>query len=47
MRKLKRSIAHAKMQKAGIKKINRKATFKGRKIAVGKSFFAEHWKEYI
>jgi len=48
MRKLKRSIAHAKMEKAGVKKINRKATLNnGRKIANGKSFFSENWKEYI
>ena len=43
MRKLKRSIARANMEKRGIKKINRQA-FKG---TPGKSFFAENWREYI
>lgn len=47
LRKLKRSVAHAKMQKEGVKKINRKVTIKGRKVANGKSYFAENWKEYI
>jgi hypothetical protein len=47
MRKLKRSVAHFKMQKEGIRKVNRKENKNGHKTSAGKSFFAEHWKEYI
>lgn len=47
LRKLKRSVAHAKMDKEGLKKINRKAVINGRKVANGKSYFAENWKKYI
>ena len=47
LRKLKRSVAHAKMQKEGIKKVNRHIKINGRKVAHGKSYFAENWKKYI
>lgn len=47
MRKLKRSVAHAQMEKEGIKGVNRKTAIKGRKQKNGKSYFAENWREYI
>ena len=45
MRKLKRSIARAKMQKEGIQHINKKQTdAKGRTLP---SFFAMNWRSYF
>ena len=44
MRKLRRSIAHAKMRKAGIEHINKpRRDFNGKKLS---SIFAENWRKY-
>lgn len=49
MRKLKRSIARARMEKEGIRHINKKRhtrdPFSGRPV-IQPSFFAENWREY-
>lgn len=44
MRKLRRSIAHAKMKAAGLNKVNKPR--KGLKGEPLPSFFAAHWREY-
>ena len=46
MRRLARSIARAKMEKEGVKKINRKAKNRAGGGIRGTSFFANNWKEY-
>lgn len=40
MRKLMRSVARAKMKKAGIAHMNRKD-------GTDRSYFAQHWREYV
>ena len=47
MRKLRRSIARARMRKAGLKHTNRPiaVTVKGRPVNLG-SFFKHNWKNY-
>jgi hypothetical protein len=49
MRKLKRSIARARMEKEGIQHMNKKrcakTPFTGRPF-IAPSFFAENWREY-
>ena len=47
MRKLYRSIARARMRKAGFRHINRPiaVTVKGRPVNLG-SFFSRNWKNY-
>lgn len=37
MRKLKRLVAHKRMKKAGVRRINKGLT----------SYFSEHWREYV
>lgn len=45
MRRILRSIAHARMKKEGIRHPNKPRTdLKGRKQP---SYFAEHWREYL
>ena len=44
MRKLKRSVARAKMLKEGCTRINKKVGRKGEK---SKSYFALHWRENV
>ena len=47
MRKLRRSIAHAKMRKEGIEHINKPRTyFDGKMIRKMPSIFAENWRKY-
>lgn len=43
MRKLARSIARAKMEKAGVQQMNKKKLNKGGHPA---SYFSLHWREY-
>lgn len=38
MRSLRRSVAHYRMKKAGLSRVNKKN---------GKSYFAKHWREYV
>ena len=45
MRKLMRAIARAKMKKAGIQHMNRKVKMPNGKK--NRSYFAEHWREYV
>ena len=40
MRKFQRRIAHAKMEKAGIKRMNKRDY-------TGASFFSRHWREWV
>lgn len=45
MRRILRSIAHARMKKEGIRRPNKpRKDLKGRKV---RSYFAEHWREYL
>lgn len=44
MRKLRRSIARAKMQAEGVQHMNRKQLLPNGQR--GRSFFAENWKKY-
>lgn len=50
MRKLKRSIARANMERAGIKHINKRKTgvnpISGMPV-IFPSFFADNWRKYI
>jgi hypothetical protein len=46
MRKIARSIARAKMEKEGVKRINRKAKDRAGIGIRGTSFFSENWKKY-
>ena len=46
MRELKRSIARENMRKMGFAHINKKR-MKTDANPTGKSFFAEHWREYV
>lgn len=47
MRELKRSIARAMMESQGIPRINKKRPVqKGDKV-IYKSFFAQHWREFL
>ncbi|MBQ9228816.1 MAG: hypothetical protein IJ168_08305 [Eubacterium sp.] len=45
MRKYKRAIARKRMEKEGIRRINRKTRLH-KNAAPGKSYFAENWREY-
>lgn len=47
MRKLMRSIAHARMKRAGIRHPHRKAPVfqNGKYIGMTKSYFALHWRD--
>jgi len=50
MRKILRRIARAKMQKSGIRKMNKPRyvfNYKTRQIEKRPSFFAENWKSYV
>lgn len=40
VRKIRRSVARARMKDAGIQRINKKNQLSGR------SYFAEHWREF-
>lgn len=46
MRKLKRSIARAKMGTEGIKHINKKSINPRTGLRTGRSFFSENWRKY-
>lgn len=47
MRKLKRSVAHAKMKKMGIERINKpRFYFDGKIVHKQPSIFAENWRKY-
>lgn len=45
MRKLKRSVAHARMKKRGYAQVNKKKPSKRK--AFKKSLFAEKWRDFI
>ena len=47
MRKLRRSVAHAKMRKEGLVRVNKKVTLINGKKVKGDSFFSQHWHEYV
>lgn len=50
MRKLKRAIARAKMKAEGIQHINRRPWIidpETKAVKRAKSYFAQHWKEYM
>lgn len=44
LRKYRRHIARANMEKMGLTHVNKRARFGGVKL---RSFFAQHWREYI
>ena len=46
LRKIKRDVARNRMKKAGYTQLNKRS--KDRKgAAIGRSKFAEHWREYV
>ena len=47
MRDLKRSIARAMMESQGIPRINKKRPVQKGDNVIYKSFFAQHWREFL